>query len=58
MPDACAHQAEGTVDLVNTFSRVLNCIADAGLPDKEPRQFVVSHAGDMTDVHEYTRGAF
>ncbi len=53
MPEACAHQAEGTVDLVNTFSRVLNCIADGSLPDQVSRQFVVSHAGDMTNVHEY-----
>jgi hypothetical protein len=53
MPAACAHQAEGTVDLVNTFPRVLNCIADGSLPDQVSRQFVVSHAGDMTDVHEY-----
>jgi len=53
MPEACARQAEGTVDLVNTFARVLNCIADGSLPDQVSRQFVVSHAGDMTNVHEY-----
>ncbi len=54
MPAPCARQSEGSVDLVNTFSRVLNCIADASLPDQPSRQFVVSHSGDMRDVHEYT----
>ena len=43
----------GSVDLVNTFVRVLNCISDGHLPDKAPRQFVVSHA-DMKSFHEYT----
>lgn len=56
MPGACARQADGSVDLVNTFARVLNCIADASLPDKVSRQFVVSHAGDMSNVHEYKPG--
>ena len=55
MPAACAEEAAGTVDLVNTFARVLGCIAGRPLPDKTARLFVVSHAGDMTDVHEYKR---
>ncbi|WP_167558592.1 sulfatase-like hydrolase/transferase [Bradyrhizobium canariense] len=52
MPAACSSYAQGTVDLVNTFSRVLSCISDRSLPDKVSRQFVVWH-GDMTSVHEY-----
>ena len=55
MPAVCAEQAAGNVDLVNTFARVLNCISGQSLPDKTARLFVVSHAGDMTDVHEYKR---
>jgi hypothetical protein len=55
MPAACAEDAEGTVDLINTFARVLSCISGQRLPDKTARLFVVSHAGDMTDVHEYKR---
>ena len=53
MPASCAREAGGSVDLVNTFSRVLSCISGHHLPDKASRQFVVSHA-DMTRVHEYT----
>jgi hypothetical protein len=53
MPAPCAHDAEGSVDLVNTFARVLNCISDGDLPDQVARQFVISHA-DMTSFHEYT----
>jgi hypothetical protein len=52
MPAACSKDTQGTVDLVNTFARVLNCISDGKLPDKPSRQFVVSHA-DMATVHEY-----
>ncbi len=52
MPAPCARDAEGSVDLVDTFSRVLNCISGSRLPDTASRQFVVSHA-DMTRVHEY-----
>ena len=55
MPAACAEDAAGTIDLVNTFARVLSCISGQRLPDKVARLFVVSHAGDMTDVHEYKR---
>jgi hypothetical protein len=55
MPAACAEEAAGSVDLVNTFARVLGCIAGHRLPDKTARLFVVSHAGDTTDVHEYKR---
>jgi hypothetical protein len=55
MPAACAEEAAGTVDLVNTFARVLGCIAGHPLPDKTARLFVVSHAADQTDVHEYKR---
>jgi hypothetical protein len=53
MPDVCSDDTRGTVDLVNTFARVLNCVSDSHLPDKGARQFVVSHA-DMRTVHEYT----
>jgi hypothetical protein len=53
MPDVCSEDTRGTVDLVNTFARVLNCVSDSHLPDKGARQFVVSHA-DMRTVHEYT----
>jgi hypothetical protein len=53
MPAACSDDTQGSVDLVNTFARVLNCISDSHLPDKAPRQFVVSHA-DMKRFHEYT----
>src|SRR6202012_1181877 len=52
MPAACASDAQGTVDLVNTFARVLNCISDGHLPGKRSRQFVVLHA-DLATVHEY-----
>lgn len=52
MPADCSADTQGTVDLVNTFTRVLNCISDGKLPDKPSRQFVVSHA-DMATVHEY-----
>ncbi len=52
MPGACTDDTQGTVDLVNSFVRVLNCISDGHLPDKVSRQFVVSHA-DMVTVHEY-----
>jgi hypothetical protein len=52
MPVPCASYAEGSVDLVDTFSRVLGCISGSRLPDRASRQFVVSHA-DMTQVHEY-----
>jgi hypothetical protein len=55
MPAACAEQAAGTIDLVNTFARVLGCISGRLLPDKTARLFVVSHEHDMTDVHEYKR---
>jgi hypothetical protein len=55
MPPACAEEAGGTVDLVNTFVRVLGCISGHPLPDKTARLFVVSHQHDMTDVHEYKR---
>jgi len=55
MPAVCAEDAAGSVDLVNTFARVLGCISGQPLPDKTARLFVVSHAGDMTDVHEYKR---
>jgi hypothetical protein len=55
MPAVCAEEAAGSVDLVNTFARVLGCIAGQRLPDKVARLFVVSHGGDMTDVHEYKR---
>ena len=44
MPAACSEDAAGTVDLVNTFARVLNCISASHLPDKAARLFVVSHA--------------
>jgi hypothetical protein len=53
MPAACADDAEGNVDLVNTFARVLNCISGDHVPDKVSRQFVISHA-DMVSFHEYT----
>jgi hypothetical protein len=53
MPARCAQDAEGSVDLINTFARVLNCISDGHLPDQASRQFVISHA-DMTSFHEYT----
>jgi hypothetical protein len=53
MPAPCAQDAQGSVDLVNTFARVLNCISDGHLPDQASRQFVISHA-DMTSFHEYT----
>jgi hypothetical protein len=52
MPAVCSADTQGTVDLVNTFARVLNCISDGHLPDNPSRQFVVSHA-DMATVHEY-----
>jgi hypothetical protein len=52
MPAACSSDTQGTVDLVNIFARVLNCISGSHLPDKPSRQFVVSHA-DMATVHEY-----
>ncbi|WP_213770424.1 sulfatase-like hydrolase/transferase [Bradyrhizobium sp. dw_78] len=52
VPAACSKDTLGTVDLVNTFVRVLNCISDGNLPDRASRQFVVSHA-DMASVHEY-----
>jgi hypothetical protein len=55
MPAPCSDDARGSVDLVNTFSRVLSCISGSVLPDKSARLFVVSHAGDMTNVHEYGR---
>ena len=55
MPAPCANDAEGNVDLVNTFTRVLSCISGSRLPDKVSRQFVVSHA-DMVSFHEYTGG--
>lgn len=55
MPPSCSNYAQGSVDLVNTFSRVLSCISDTSLPDKSARLFVVSHDGDMTGVHEYSR---
>jgi hypothetical protein len=38
MPDVCSNDAQGSVDLVNTFARVLNCISDGHLPDKVARQ--------------------
>ena len=53
MPEVCSDNGRGSVDLVNTFARVLNCVSDGHLPDKAARQFVVSHA-DMRTVHEYT----
>jgi hypothetical protein len=53
MPDVCSDDTRGTVDLVNSFARVLNCVSDSHLPDKGARQFVVSHA-DMRTVREYT----
>jgi hypothetical protein len=53
MPAPCADDAEGNVDLVNTFARVLSCISGTRLPDKVSRQFVISHA-DMRSFHEYT----
>jgi len=53
MPDVCSDDARGSVDLVNTFARVLNCVSGSHLPDKAARQFVVSHK-DMRTVHEYT----
>jgi hypothetical protein len=53
MPDVCSDDTQGTVDLVNTFARVLNCVSGSHLPDKVARRFVVSHA-DMRTVHEYT----
>ena len=56
MPAVCSADTQGTVDLVNTFARVLNCISDGKLPDKPSRQFVVSHA-DMATVHEYRMDA-
>ena len=52
MPASCAQDAQGSVDLVNTFARVLNCISDGHLPDQVSRQFVISHA-DLTSFHEY-----
>jgi hypothetical protein len=55
MPAVCAEDTAGSVDLVNTFARVLSCISGHRLPDKAARLFVVSHDGDMTDVHEYKR---
>jgi hypothetical protein len=55
MPAVCAEDTAGSVDLVNTFARVLSCISGHRLPDKVARLFVVSHDGDMTDVHEYKR---
>jgi hypothetical protein len=53
MPDVCSDDTRGSVDLVNTFARVLNCVSGSHLPDKAARRFVVSHA-DMRTVHEYT----
>lgn len=53
MPDVCSDDTQGSVDLVNTFARVLNCVSGSHLPDKVARRFVVSHA-DMRTVHEYT----
>jgi hypothetical protein len=53
MPDVCSDDTQGSVDLVNTFARVLNCVSGSHLPDKAARRFVVSHA-DMRTVHEYT----
>jgi hypothetical protein len=55
MPAVCAEDTAGSVDLINTFIRVLSCISGQRLPDKVARLFVVSHDGDMTDVHEYRR---
>ena len=52
MPEVCSDEAQGSVDLVNTFARVLNCVSGGHLPDKVARRFVVSHA-DMRTVHEY-----
>jgi hypothetical protein len=52
MPDVCSDDTQGSVDLVNTFARVLNCVSGSHLPDKVARRFVVSHA-DMRTVHEY-----
>jgi Sulfatase len=55
MPASCSNEAQGSIDLVNTFAHVLSCISGTSLPDKLARLFVVSHDGDMTNVHEYHR---
>jgi hypothetical protein len=55
MPASCSNEAQGSIDLVNTFAHVLSCISGTSLPDKLARLFVVSHDGDMTNLHEYHR---